>query len=80
MALKEIYVDHERYYALCENEETGAKVAVVTITAAGWYDLKFRLTEEEFGWLTTDKPQLDDLIERFAHDKGAQYYRDRLVT
>ena len=79
MALLELFVDRDRYYAVCVDQATGDKVAVVTITAVGWYDLKFRLTDEEAGWLETDKAKLDDLMERFAYDKGAKFYRDRLL-
>ena len=79
MALREIFLDPERYYAVYVDEQTGEKVAVAIITAVGWYELKFRLTEEEFSWLETDKAQLDDLMARFAHDKGRKFYRDRLV-
>jgi hypothetical protein len=42
-------------------------------------DLKFRLTGEEARWLETDQAKLDDLMERFAYDKGAKFYRDRLL-
>lgn len=77
MTLKELFVS-PNYYRV-GIDETGNGVIAVTITAVAWYEIYFRLTDDELASVKTDPRALDDLAKRLAVDKGKRLYADRLL-
>lgn len=60
-------------------DDSGRGVMIVTVSTVGWYDLYFRLSDDEMAMVDEDRGALDDLAERFAVDKGVKVYADRLL-
>jgi len=76
---KKKWVNSDALYMIGYNRRTKEKIIVVTIPWIAWYDVYFKLTEEEYEWHRTDLESLNDLAERLKVDKGCNFYKDRLL-
>lgn len=76
---KQTWVNQDEMYMVGFDKRTKEKVIVVTISWIAWYDIYFRITEQEYGWHTTNLEDLNDLASRMAVDKGNNFYKDRLL-
>lgn len=73
------WINQDEYYRIGYDKSTRQKVIAVTITWICWYEIYFKLSNEEFEWHATQVERLNDLAQRLAIDKGHEYYKDRLL-
>lgn len=69
----------DEFYMIGFNKLTNEKIIAVTISWIGLYEIYFKLTDEEYEWHKSNITALNDLAQRMAVDKGAKFYRDRLL-
>ena len=73
------WINQNEYYRVGYNKSTKDKIIVVTITWIAWYDIYFKLTDEEYEWHKNNISALTDLAQRMAIDKGENFYKDKLL-
>ena len=71
--------DNDLYYYIGSYKLDGCKVLSVTITWIMWYEVIFRITQEEYNWWDTDRLKLNDLAAQMAQDKGRYKFSERLL-
>ena len=76
---QEQWVNKDEMYTVGYDSISGQKIIAITISWMGWYDIYFRLTDDEFEWHKSDPDALNDLASRMAVDKGKKFYSDRLL-
>ena len=74
------WVNRDQYYVVGYDKSNNKKVLAVTVTWIAWYEIYFRITEEEYEWHKSDLSALNDLAQRMSIDKGIKYYKDRLLS
>lgn len=79
MQYERIHVNHDHYYSVGIDRESGDYLIEVLITWVAWYSIYFRLTPEEVRLFEADADSLTSLSYELAKDKGFDRFRDRLV-
>lgn len=77
--LDKIYDDRDNYYSLLVDRKNKILVLEAVITSIGWYSVYFWLSAEEYRLFREDKPAFDQLVGSYASDKGARFYKERLL-
>ncbi len=72
-------IDSDLYYYIGYCKLDGNKILSVTITWIMWYEVVFKISQEEYNWWYTDKEKLNNLASQIAHDKGRYHFSDRLL-
>jgi hypothetical protein len=73
------WINRDEYYRIGYDKSSKQNIIAITITWICWYEIFFKLTNEEFEWHKTQIEKLNDLAHRMAVDKGNMFYKDRLL-
>lgn len=73
------WINQDKYYRIGYDKLSNQKIIITTITWICWYEIYFKLTDEEFEWHKTQIEKLNDLAQRMAMDNGNKFYKERLL-